>query len=399
MLILADADRAFRARAMDQLGRPSDVIEVDQIRQIHGVLEERAGEAAVVLIGPHVKEAAALALAAQLQETLPEVSVLLVTNSLDAELLGNALRAGVRDVLPNSFSPGQLQSAIARAHMVSRAVRERQVVAPGVIDLSEDAQHSIITVLSSKGGVGKSMVSSNLAVALAQRGYEVALVDLDLSSGDLGVMLKLFPARTLYDAVQDLDRLDDESLKGYLAQHSSKVWLLSAPQEPGAADGISAEAVQSVLRRLRKSYRFVVVDSPPMFNDQVLAAIDESDQVLTVTTMDVPSIKNVRVALQTLEMLGVPRERLKMILNRADSKVGLNIAEVEKTLGTKVDEAIPSSREVPLSINRGVTIVSEQPKSPVAMAISRLADSIVAHGAPAVRATSGSGRFHLGRKR
>jgi pilus assembly protein CpaE len=398
MLIIADGDRAFRARALDQLNRPPDVIEVDQVRQVSGVLAERVSGSCVVLLGPHIKAAAAFAFATQVMETTPEVSVLLVSASLDADLLAEAMRAGIRDVLPNSFSPAQLKAAIARAELVSRAVRDR-TAGPALIDITDHTPHSVITVISSKGGVGKSMVSSNIAILLAQRGHDVALVDLDLSSGDLGVMLKLFPARTLFDAVHDLDRLDDESLKGYLLQHPSKVWLLGAPQEPGDSEAISAESVQAILRRLKKSYRYVVVDTPPMFNDQVLAAIDESDLLLTVTTMDVPSIKNVRVALQTLDMLGVPRERIRMVLNRADSKVGLNIPEVEKTLGTKVDVAVPSSREVPLSINRGIAITEDQPKSPVSIALGRLVDSLTASTTDRLKNTNTNRRFHVGRKR
>lgn len=394
MIIIVDPDRSFRARVAEQLGRRPDVIEVDLVRQVEGLVAERADELSVILLGPGLPVKSALATAAKVQSTAPEVSVVLVAASLASEFLQSAMRTGIRDVLPSAFTPQQLQKAVQHAEALSRGMRERK---GPTIDLTSTGEHKLVTVLSSKGGVGKSFVASNLAVLLARRGREVALVDLDLQFGDLAIMLQLFPTRTMCDTAQDLDRLDHEALRGYLTPHRSGVALLAAPPEPGLAETISAESVVAVLHMLKQSYPWVIVDTPSSFSDHVLAAIDESELLVSITTMDVPSIKNLRLSLQTLEMLGVGRSRMRVILNRADSKVGLNIGEVEKTLQTKVDLAIPSSREVPLSINRGTPIAEDDPKSTVTAALVRLTDSIEAetgmpsHGQP--------GRFHLGRKR
>jgi len=193
-----------------------------------------------------------------------------------------------------------------------------------------------------------------------------------------------------------LDRLDPEALKGYLTPHRQGVYLLAAPLEPGLSETITADQVQRIMKMLKQSFSYVIVDSPPSFTDHVLGALDESDECALVTSMDVPSIKNLKLALQTLELLGFGRDRIRLILNRADAKVGLRVQEVEKTLGTSIDVAIPSMRDVPLSINRGTPLVTEDPKSPVVASIAKLAELI---GTPAAtpRLKQGSGRRLFGR--
>jgi pilus assembly protein CpaE len=212
------------------------------------------------------------------------------------------------------------------------------------------------------------------------------LVDLDLQFGDLAIMLQLFPARTIFDAAGSLDRLDAEAIRGYLTPHRGKVFLLAAPLEPGLSETISADAVAQIIRLLKESFKFVVVDTPPSFTDHVLAALDESDECVLMTSMDVPSIKNMKLSLQTLQLLGFGRERIRLVLNRADSKVGLTVQAVEKTLGTTVDVSIPSSRDVSVSINRGTPLVLDNPKSPVVASIYRLLEIV---GGPPVAFTQG----------
>lgn len=375
MIVCADSDPRFHARVAEHLARAEGVLELGGVPELENVLAERGREIDVVLLGPSVAAADALKVAERVQRRSPDVSVLFVADALSSDLLSSALRAGVRDILPTEFTADQLSGAIGRAQALSRQIRERSTGADG--DDDDEATHEIVTVFSSKGGVGKSFVAANLAVMLAQRtGEPVALVDLDLQFGDLAIMLQMFPARTMYDAAQSLQRLDVQALKGYLAAHRSGVHLLAAPFEPGLAETISAEAVQRILRMLRQAFRYVVVDSPASFTEHIVAALDESDHCALVTSMDVPSIKNLKLALQTLDLLGFARERVRLVLNRADTEVGLRVSEVEKTLGMKVDVSIPSGREVPLSINRGVPLVGEAQYSPVVLALARLADTL-----------------------
>jgi pilus assembly protein CpaE len=383
MILLADPDRRFQARVADSVGRKDDLTVVDSVLLLDKQLHDKAGQVSVVILGPNLGMEESLDVSRRIQTAMSDVSVILIANALTPDVLQQAIRSGVRDVLPAAFTSAQLVDAISRAESLSLQLRGRVGVTPASPDSVDVSDHKVITVFSSKGGCGKSFVSSNLAVALSQRtGETVAMVDLDLQFGDLAIMLQLFPARTIYDAAQNLDRLDADALKGYLTPHrGGDVFLLAAPLEPGLSETISAESVAKIIRLMKTIYKYVIVDTPPSFTDHVLAALDESDESVLITSMDVPSIKNLKLSLQTLELLGFGRDRIRLILNRADSKVGLRVQEVEKTLGTRIDVSIPSSREVPLSINRGTPLILEDPKSPVVASIMKLVEIIGSHSA------------------
>ena len=384
MIVLADPDSRLQTRVSEQAGRQSELLTVDNIAQLEKALHDRAGRVNVVILGPNLPTEDAYSVARRMQTSAPDVSIILIANALTADVFQQAMRNGIRDVLPSAFTAAQLGEAIARADNLSTQIKgaTASVVAP-----SAASDHKVVTVFSSKGGCGKSFVSSNLAVALSNAtGEEVAMIDLDLQFGDLAIMLQLFPARTIFDAAQNLERLDAEALRGYLTPHRGKVFLLAAPLEPGLSETISADAVAKIIRLLKESFKFVVVDTPPSFTDHVLAALDESDECVLMTSMDVPSIKNMKLSLQTLQLLGFGRERIRLVLNRADSKVGLTVQAVEKTLGTTVDVSIPSSRDVSVSINRGTPLVLDNPKSPVVASIYRLLEIV---GGPPVMAVQG----------
>jgi pilus assembly protein CpaE len=242
----------------------------------------------------------------------------------------------------------------------------------------EDAeQGKVITVFSTKGGAGKSVIAANLAVLMARRSRDkpVVLVDADLQFGDVAVMLKLAPQHTIVDAVGALDRLDAQMLRQYLMVHEpSGLQILPAPLEPSFADQISAAEMVQIVRVLRSFCSAVVIDTPAYFNEVVLGLIEESDEVILVAGMDIPNIKNVKIGLQTLRLLNVPMTKLHLVLNRANSKVRLDVTEVERTLQIKAESLIPSDVVVPQSVNKGVPVVLDAPKSGVAKSIEQLAN-------------------------
>jgi pilus assembly protein CpaE len=268
---------------------------------------------------------------------------------------------------------------VRRARELARQLRDTVSEAP-------DAERStsrgtLITVFSAKGGCGKTTLATNLAAALAAGGRrEVCLVDLDLAFGDVAIAMQLFPAHTIADAVPLADNLDASALASLLTPHSPGLTTLVAPIEPGTAESIPASLVTTVLTLLKQQFDFVVVDTPPAFDDHVLAAFDQSDMVALLATLDIPALKNLKLTLETLDLLNYPRDRWRLVLNRADSKVGLAVSEVEKTLKAPIISQIPSSRDVPASINRGVPIVLDDPKHPVSMAIKAFAENYVAAG-------------------
>ena len=329
-------------------------------------------EVLAAIIGPSAGDRDALALAGALQQGTPDVSVVLVRRQESGELIRQALRMGVKDVLSSASDETAVRTAAARAIEIARTLRGR--LGSGAPTDAGDgrAPGKVVTVFSSKGGCGKTFLSTNLAVSLARSGVEVALVDLDLHFGDVAIMLHLFPSHTIYDAAQN-PGLDALSLKSFLTHHDSGIWALVAPTEPTVADSINPGTIGNILKLLRSAFDYVVIDTPPAFSEPVLAAFDESDWLVMLATLDVPSIKNLRLTLQTMELLHFPKGRIRVVVNRADSKVGLRLPDVEKLLSSPVDTTIPSSRSVPLSVNKGSPIMLEEPKGPVAEAIRRVA--------------------------
>jgi pilus assembly protein CpaE len=325
-----------------------------------------------VIVGPSAGDREALALAGALQQGTPDVSVVLIRRQESGELIRQALRMGVKDVLSSASDETVVRTAAARAIEIARTLRGR-LGGGAPTDAGEGrAPGRVVTVFSSKGGCGKTFLSTNLAVSLARNGAEVALVDLDLHFGDVAIMLHLFPSHTIYDVAQS-PGLDAMALKSFLTHHDSGIWALVAPTEPTVADSINPGTIGNILKLLRSAFDYVVIDTPPAFSEPVLAAFDESDWLVMLATLDVPSIKNLRLTLQTMELLHFPKGRIRVVVNRADSKVGLRMPDVEKLLSSRIDTTIPSSRSVPLSVNKGSPIMLEEPKGPVAEAIRRVA--------------------------
>lgn len=358
MIFVVDPERDFGGAVTDLVGARVVVRHVERPEDLEGSLRPDEGTPDAVIFGPNLTHEDALKGARRIQDLVPGVGTVMVSRDVSPELLRSALRSGLQDVLEYPLSPGQLQEAVDVAREHSRQAWPDQRVG------ARTDTNRLITVFSTKGGCGKSFTASNLAVVLAEKiGQEVALVDLDLQSGDLAIMLQMMPAWTITDAAEDPDRLDIDALRGYLVEHRSGVRLLAAPAEPSQADNVSPEAVQQILRMLQSEFRYTVVDGPALFTEQMLTSLDESQRIVLVTSMDVPSIKNLRLALDTLRRLGHDRDQISLVLNRADSNVGLRLEEVEKAIGTEIDVSIPSSREVPLSVNQGTPITLEHRRS------------------------------------
>jgi pilus assembly protein CpaE len=335
------------------------------------------------IFGPSLSDRDALALAGALQQGTPDVSVLLIRRQESGELIRQALRVGVKDVLSSASDESAVRGAAARAIEISRTLRGRLGGGAPTDPGGGRDPGRVVTVFSSKGGCGKTFLSTNLAVALSRSGAEVALVDLDLHFGDVAIMLHLFPSHTIYDAAQS-SGLDALTLKSFLTHHDTGIWTLVAPTEPTVADTISPGTIGSILKLLRSAFDYVVIDTPPAFSEPVLGAFDESDWLVMLATLDVPSIKNLKLTLQTMELLHFPKNRIRVVINRSDSKVGLRLPDVEKLLSAPVDATIPSSRSVPLSVNKGSPIMLEEPKGPVAESIRRIA-ALIAESEPGSR--------------
>jgi pilus assembly protein CpaE len=318
-----------------------------------------------IVLGPAVDLEAAAAFTATLRVTRPATSVILIRRRVETSVLAEALRSGMREVIEERDLTG-LQEAVARAADLWAALTGTSV------ESQSGGRGKLFTVFSPKGGVGKTTLAINLAAAMASSGREVCLVDLDLAFGDVAITLQIFPSRTIADAAH-LHDLDVQALDTLLTPHSDNLFALVAPVQPDAKETIPASLVGKMLRLLKSRFDCVVVDTAPAFDEHVLQSFDESDMLLIVTTLDVPTLKNVKMVTETLDLLNIPSAKRCLILNRADEKVGLTADKVESTLKMKILRSIPSSTDVPTSTNVGDPILRSSPRHPVSQAITALA--------------------------
>ena len=243
-------------------------------------------------------------------------------------------------------------------------------------------------MFAAKGGCGKTTLATNLAVALAAGGARrVGLLDLDLAFGDVAIMLQLVPERSIADAVGLGDQLDETSVPGAAHPVRGRAWTRcwrrpARPRPSGSPRAWSAD----LIRLARGMFDFLVVDTPPQFTDHVLTALDASHVHVLLTTPDIPALKNLRITLDMFDLLDLPKQSRLVVLNRSDAKVGLTATDIERVIRVPIPAHVPSSRDVPVSINRGVPIMVDNPQHPVSKAIRDFA------ARPADRARSSASR-------
>lgn len=323
----------------------------------------------VLALGPDFPLEEALSIASALDRQRPDVSVVLVTHATSS-LYQQALRAGVRDLLAPDALDAEVREVFERAAQVSKDRRTTLRSAE-----ANTTAGRVITILSPKGGTGKTTVTTNLALALAEAAPgKVVLVDLDLQFGDAVSGLGLVPEHTMADAARAVKGLDAMTLKVFLTPHPSDLYTLCAPELPAQGEEITAEQATQVLQLLASEFDYVVVDTSAGLGEHALAAIECATDLVLVCSMDVPSVRGLHKELAALDQLGMTSQARHFVLNRADSRVGLDVDDVEAALGLQVDVALPSTRVVPLSVNQGTPAITADPRSPIARKLRELAD-------------------------
>jgi pilus assembly protein CpaE len=317
---------------------------------------EHVAEAAPALTGGHLQ----CILHATRSSTLPEHElaqvrehtqspVVILASGEASALLEQALDADVADVLLLPQLADNVVFAIRKAAHVGRRLQ-----AEG----GHGRRGQILTVFSPKGGTGKTVTATNLATSFAKNDKKRALlIDLDLQFGDAAIMLGVEPEKTIYDLVVAPGELDTEKLAGYTTRHASGLDVLPAPLRPEDAELVTEVKITRLLEVARESYDVIVVDTSPFFHGPMLATLDRTDGLIVLCGLDVPTLKNVKLSLHTLDLLSFPGNKIKYVLNRANSKVGMKKSEVEQALGVKIDFEVPSDRAVPLAVNRGMPAV------------------------------------------
>jgi pilus assembly protein CpaE len=337
----------------------------------------------VVVIGPDVAIPSAMAVARALDHDHPAISVIFIGEPTPAAL-EQAMRSGVRDVVSPSADDAELHASLRRALLAADRLR----VQLGGADRQGTATSKVIVVLAPKGGTGKTTISTNLAVALAQRHpNRVVLVDFDLQFGDVANSLRLTPEHTIIDSLQSGVHLDGTTLKAYLTPHPSGMFVLCAPDEPVLAEKLAPDHLHTVLKLLAEEFPYVVIDTAAGIDDATLAAMDVATDVVLLTTTDVPSVHATRKQAAALVALQMTDRAWHVVLNRADARVGLDREDIERTIGLRIDVSVPSSRLVPISLNQGSPVLEAEPKSRVAHAMGDLAnrftkDEVLASPAP-----------------
>ncbi len=351
----------------DALGRHGEVELVgrsDHVREGAGPLT--GGHLQAVLHATRSSALPADELAAIREYT--QAPIVLLASGESSALLEEALDADVADVLLLPQLTENVVFAIRKASHTGRRGTGGRPTGSG----------RVITVFSPKGGTGKTVTATNLATSFAKfAGKRTLLLDLDLQFGDAAIMLGIEPEKTIQDLVTAPGELDTEKLAGYITRHSSGLDVLPAPIRPEDAELVTEAKLARLMEVAKESYDLIVVDTSPFFHGPMLATLDQTDDLLLVCGLDVPTIKNVRLSLQTLQLLSFPPERVRVVLNRANSNVGMKKGEVEAALEAKIRFEVPSDRAVPLAVNRSNPAVLSDPKSDFSRALREMAKTLL----------------------
>ena len=370
-IVVVDSDEEFLAEA--KVVFEGVVTTARTVADAQRLVE--AGDLDLLVLGPSNAHEAALESFSLLLELDSDLPVVLATGTITAQLLRAALRFGLRDVIQAPFSAEEIHQVLRDSER--RSKRRIAPVAP--VEPVGPKAGRVITVASAKGGSGKTVTATNLALLLARDAGpgKVAIVDADLQFGDVCLVLQLEPKLTIFNAAQEIDRLDESLIDSLLTKHVEGVSVLAAPLEPAFADEVSTAVLIEVVTRLRDKFEYVVVDTASLLDELLLSLLERADDVIFIVDMDLPSVKNAKLALETLRLLKFPSSKIKVVLNRSNAKARLDEGEIERSLKMKISASIPSDGLVPASVNEGRPVVLSAPRSKVAKGFESVAALIL----------------------
>ena len=345
-----------------------------------------SGDIRMVLLGPTYKDDRHMEEIRTLHNQDPVLVLMLVAEEVTSDLLRRGMRAGVSDVLEAPLDEPKIEAAIEQ---FGHDVLKRQSVVAKPNAPMESTHGRLITITSAKGGSGKTVVATNLALLLNRiPDTKVCLVDADLQFGDVCLVLQLEPRFTMVNAAHELHHLDAELLDSLLTEHPSGLKVLAAPLEPAFADDITTTGLMQMIDVLLENYRYVIIDTASMLDELILSLFEKSDDILMIVDMDLPSVKNAKLALETMRLLKFSTANVKLVMNRSNAKARLDNKEIENALKMRISAAVPSDAVVAASVNEGRPVVETDPKSKVAKGFESVA-ALIAEEIPEVSAKFG----------
>ena len=359
----------LRAALPDMDERP-DVVACSRVGSVAEVLEDD-GPFDLLVAGPSLGTRSGLARLKLIHEELPAMALLLAFSRRPDASLRDIVRTGAVDLLQLPVEDKDLAEAVERAIELSGGATMQAVAAPAAAGPapSGGGPGIVYTISSATGGCGKTFYATNLAYFLSHyTGKRVCIVDLDLQFGEVSTALRLRPKYTIFDALQreDADEADLQAhIEEYCVNHETGVSVLAAPREPSEADRISPPDVTRILEAVRNRFDYVIVDTPPALAETVLVAFDMSDLLYVMATLDLPSVRNMSVFLSTLDRLKVPTEHVRLILNKAESDVGIDVDQVTKLFPQGFESVLPYAKEVSRSINLGMPVMAASPTAEI----------------------------------
>jgi pilus assembly protein CpaE len=324
-------------------------------------------DAAIIALGPNADNA--VRFIEKLNAECPGTALISAAQDASPDMILRSLRAGAREFLRIPISSEELRTVLSRVSEFCK----KQEEAP-------KKKGRMVSVFSSKGGCGTSFIATNLAAATATK---TVLVDLNLQAGDLPLFLGLEAKYSIAEMVEKRQRLDEDLINSLVTPHSANLSLLAAPREADSADEIEPQHIFEVLQKLREHYDYVVLDPQHTFDSITLAALDQSDEIILVLTLDIPAIRSTQRALEIFDRLGYPRKKVRIVVNRWSKQIDLDLRQVEKFLGEPVVGFVPSDYQTAVgSINLGTPLVQAEPTSKIALEIRRIAQQMSLGVAP-----------------
>ncbi|HEX2180298.1 MAG TPA: AAA family ATPase, partial [Actinomycetota bacterium] len=377
------------ARATVDLDPAPEILRLSRSTQVIEVVEQE--EPDVIVVAPEEVTGAGLKRLAEIHRKDPKV-VVVISESTKTVTAAQTAACGTSDIIPLGITKARLRTKMTRALETAEELRNEQLVvaerivvqeapapverpdftppayapapAPASVARSHTKLARVFTVASASGGCGKTFYSTNFAAYLAKAtGGKVLLVDLDLQFGEVAISLHLRPKRTISELVQEEDIA--AALSDYVVDHSAGYKVLCAPRDPVAGDKVGPRETTAVLEAARSQFDYIVVDTPPSINETCLAAFDQSQSLVIMATMDLPSLKNLRVFLETLKKLNLPADQVSLVVNKAESGTGIDLKEVEPLYPQGFSAVLPYAKQVSWSINMGMPVLVADPNADI----------------------------------